>query len=391
MKILYVLNSSKYGGMETHVLDLVREMKKRGHDVFVWCPKGEMFGKYENDGALVTEAYIRKDVDLEFIKNLRKFVNENEIDIVHAHELKAVCNSLLACRKSKVKAIITHTHTPISEWQINSLKKFFDVKIYSYLVNKYSDAEIALTESKKKVKIKEGISEEKLVVIPNGLDMSGFEISDEKRAEYKKEIKSRFNIPEDAFIFGNMGRITREKGHEILVKAFAYFLNFEISNEKKGNWKGKENFYLLIAGGGALEDEIRFLAKKLGVEKNVVITGRFEDSEKIKYLSAFDIFVFPTLAEGFGIVLTESLSMEIPTICSDLEVLKEVGDGFVSFFKTGDEKELADKMLNEYNKSRGNGRFFVSGAKEYVRENYSMEKFAESYESLYGKLLEKKR
>jgi len=38
MKILYVLNSSKYGGMENHVLDLVKEMKKRGHDIFVFCP-----------------------------------------------------------------------------------------------------------------------------------------------------------------------------------------------------------------------------------------------------------------------------------------------------------------------------------------------------------------
>jgi len=389
MKILYVLNSSKYGGMENHVLDLVREMKKRGHDIFVFCPQGEMLKKYENYGALVTEKYIKKDIDFEFIENLRKFVNEKEIDIVHSHELKAVCNSLIACRKGKVKAVVTHTHTPISEWQINPLKKFFDIKIYSHLVNKYSDAEIALTESKKKVKIKEGIKEEKLVVIPNGLDMSEFEISDEKKSEYKKEIKHKFSIPEEAFVFGNMGRITREKGHEILIKAFADFLNLKNLSEYD-----KKNSYLLIAGGGVLEDKIRDLAKDLEIEKNVIITGKFEDEEKIKYLSSFDIFLFPTLAEGFGIVLTESLSLGIPTVCSDLDVLKEVGDGFVSFFKTGDEKELANAMLNEYNRVRDlkkSGDFFISGAKEYVKENYSMEKFAENYEFLYKKLLEKKR
>jgi len=186
-----------------------------------------------------------------------------------------------------------------------------------------------------------------------------------------------------------MGRITKEKGHEILIKAFADFLNLKNLSEYD-----KKNSYLLIAGGGVLEDKIRDLAKDLEIEKNVIITGKFEDEEKIKYLSSFDIFLFPTLAEGFGIVLTESLSLGIPTICSDLDVLKEVGDGFVSFFKTGDEKELANAMLNEYNKVRDlkkSGDFFISGAKEYVKENYSMEKFAENYEFLYKKLLEKKR
>ena len=153
MKILYVLNSSKFGGMEVHVLDLVKGMVKKGHEVFVWCPKGEMSDLYQNNGAVVTNEFISKDFDFKYIAKLKKYVEDNNIDIVHAHELKAVVNSLLACRNTKVKAVVTHTHTPISEWQINSIKKFLNVKLYSYVVNKLSSAEIALTESKKKVKI----------------------------------------------------------------------------------------------------------------------------------------------------------------------------------------------------------------------------------------------
>lgn len=378
MKILYTLNSSKFGGMEVHVLDLVKGMVKKGHEVFVWCPEGQMSDLYKESGAQVTNEIIKRDIDGGYIKKLTSFVNENKIEIVHAHELKAVINSLLACNKTDAK-LVTHTHTPISEWQINPLKRFLNTKLNSFMVNKYSDVEIALTDSKKRVKIKEGLKEDRLFVIPNGLDTTKFILSSIQRYEYEKEIKARYGIPETAFIFGDLGRISEEKGHEILVRAFAKFLKTHIFR--------KENFYLMIVGGGVLEEKIGNLVKELGIEKNVVITGRFEDVDKVKYLSTFDVFVFPTLAEGFGIVLIESLFMGIPTIASDLEVLKEVGGEFVDFFKVGDSDDLADKMEDEYNKTGGDNKFIIEGAKEFVEKNYSMESFYENYENLYKKLI----
>lgn len=383
MKILYVLNSSKFGGMEVHVLDLVKGMVKKGHEVFVWCPQGDMSDLYQKNGAVVSNEFISKDFDFKYIANLKKYVEENNIDIVHSHELKAVVNSLLACRNTKVKAVVTHTHTPISEWQINSIKKFLNVKLYSYVVNKLSSAEIALTESKKKVKIKEGINEKILEVIPNGIDTSIFNIPALHRFEFEKEIKRRHGIPEDAFVFGNLGRITQEKGHEVLVRAFSKFLNSQLFR--------KEKMYLLIVGGGALEEKIKNLVNELGLDKNVVITGRFNDEDKIKYLSTFDVFVFPTLAEGFGIVLIEAMSMGLPVICSNLEVLKEVGGDYVKFFKVCDYQDLSDKMVDEYNKIGSENKTLVEGARDFVENNYSLESFVDKYDYLYLKLMGDKK
>ena len=338
---------------------------------------------YQKNGASVTNEFISKDFDFKYIKKLKKFVESEEIDIVHSHELKAVVNSLLACRDTGVKAVVTHTHTPISEWQINSIKKFLDVKLYSYMVNKLSSAEIALTESKKKVKMREGIKEKILEVIPNGLNTSVFKISPLRRIEFEKEIKRKHGIPEDAFVFGNLGRITQEKGHEILVRAFSKFLNSQPYR--------KEKLFLLIAGGGALEEKIKNLVGELGLDKNVVITGRFNDEDKIKYFSAFDVFVFPTLAEGFGIVLIEAMSMGLPVICSDLEVLKEVGGDYVEFFNVGDYQDLSDKMIDEYNKIVEGNKNLVEDAVDYVETNYSLESFIDKYDRLYLKLLGDKK
>jgi len=286
---------------------------------------------------------------------------------------------LLAGFLAGVKVRISHTHTPISEWRINKIKNFFTVLGYGFFINLFSTFEIALTESRRKIKIKEGINKKKLTVIPNGLDTSKFILSSVQRYENEKEIKNRYKIPEQAFVFGNIGRISAEKGHEVLVRAFAKFLETHIFR--------KENFFLMLVGGGVLEEKIKLMVEELGIEKNVVITGRFDDVDKIKYLSTFDVFVFPTLAEGFGIVLMESLVMGIPTICSDLEVLKEVGGDFVDFFKVGDVEDLANKMENEFNRTGGENKFIIEGAKEFVEKNYSMETFFESYNNLYKKLL----
>jgi len=379
MKILYVLNSSKFGGMEVHVGDLIRGMTQKGHEVFVWCPVGEMMEIYKKDGAVGFEHKIKFDIDLVYIFNLTKFLKKNSVDIIHAHELKAVINALLAGFLAGVKVRISHTHTPISEWRINKIKNFFTVLGYGFFINLFSTFEIALTESRRKIKIKEGINKKKLTVIPNGLDTSKFILSSVQRYENEKEIKNRYKIPEQAFVFGNIGRISAEKGHEVLVRAFAKFLETHIFR--------KENFFLMLVGGGVLEEKIKLMVEELGIEKNVVITGRFDDVDKIKYLSTFDVFVFPTLAEGFGIVLMESLVMGIPTICSDLEVLKEVGGDFVDFFKVGDVEDLANKMENEFNRTGGENKFIIEGAKEFVEKNYSMETFFESYNNLYKKLL----
>lgn len=383
MRILYVLNSSGFGGMEWHVHDLIKGMKNIGHEVFVWCPAGEMMEVYKKDGAIATERIVKHDIDISYIKDLVKYIKENSIDVVHSHELKAVANSLLAGYFSGIKVNVSHTHTPISEWKINPVLKFFDILIYSFLVNLFSSTEIALTNLKKKIKMKEGIKEKKLFVIPNGIETEKFDISLSQREEFKKEIKEKHNIPQSAFVFGNIGRITKEKGHETLILAFKKFL-------EKNSFE-KEDFYLLIVGGGELEDKVKDLSKSLGLDKNVIITGKFKEEDKVKYLSAFDVFLFPTFAEGFGIVLMESLVMGLPTICSDLEVLGEVGGGFIKIFRVGDEDDIADKMIDEVREMIGRENKLVEGAKEYIFDNYSMNKFVRNYENLYLRLLGDKK
>ena len=383
MKILYCLNSATPGGMEKHVLDLVHGMIGRGHEVFVWCPKGTVSDWFKEAGAEVTHAQVGFELDPVYIYKLTKFLSTHKIDVVHAHELKAAANALVAGTLAGTPVRISHVHTPISEWRIpNRIKGLFTrltIVGYSSEVNFLSTREIALTESRKRVKMAEGIKESTLEIIPNGVDVGAFATSELEKANLKREVLTKHNIPTDAFIMGNISRMTEEKGHEVLIQAFAEFLKLKSVEADK--------VHLLLAGGGKLESTYRQLTEELGLQGKVTITGIFPFEDIKKYYACLDIFIFPSLAEGFGIVLIEAMASGLPAICSDLEVLQEVGGSTVRYFETGNFKDLAEKMHNLYLK-RDNLAGLGDSAQSRVEDLYSMEKFIQSYQDLYLRLLE---
>lgn len=373
MRICYVLNSGNPGGMEQHVLDLAQGMHSKGHEVFIWMAGGEWVGKFQDvtDGVVVEE--IKYDIDPIYIYKLSKYLKTNKIDVLHAHEIKAVSNALIAGFIAGVAVRISHTHTPLSEWQINPLKKRLNLLGNFFLVNFLSSKEIALTPSRKRIKMREGILGSKLEIIPNGINVEEFKVSDNVRSEYREFILEKFDIPDDAFVFGVVGRISEEKGHLLLLEAFYKSMN------------KMPDAYLIFAGGGPLEEEVRDRIDFLSIDDRVKISGRFPKKDHKKYFSTFDCFVHPTLAEGFGIVVLEALASNMNMLVSDLEVLKEVGGDHVNYFKTNDEKDLSAKLIEIYKKGRTTP---ADNTKlDYVENSYSMDKFIDLYENLYSNLL----
>jgi len=362
MKIMYVLNSSQPGGMEYHVRDLANGMVSKGHEVYVWSPNGPLVPKFVNHSA----RKIKFDIDLGYIFSLFRFLKKHKIDIIHAHEPKSATNAMLSGFLARTKVRVAHTHTPISKWKVNPIKRKLNILIYTLLVNLFVTKEIALTESIKKIKIKEGIRKNKLIVVEpgNAVDVKRFTKDYPDALERMAEI---YNFPKDKFIFGCIGRLSEEKGHFILLNAYKKIVS-------------KDN-HLLIAGGGPLEKEIREKVVAFGLENKVTVTGRFVDEDLVPIYKSIDCFIHPTLAEGWGIVFIEAMLAKIPVIASDLEVLKEVGGDNAVYFETGNSYALAKKMFLVNNDK-------VASAYIWASSRYTLDKFVNSYEGLYFSLLE---
>jgi glycosyltransferase involved in cell wall biosynthesis len=138
--------------------------------------------------------------------------------VLHAHELKAVVNSLIAASRARTKVRVTHTHTPISMWQVSESSKKVNILADSIFVNSLATTEIALTDISRDIKIQEGIKKSKLTVIPNGIDTERFDIP-QNNAKY---IEARFvpaTIYPIALTFLKCQPYYRRKGHRVLIRA----------------------------------------------------------------------------------------------------------------------------------------------------------------------------
>ena len=363
--------------MEQHVLDLVESMVVKGHEVYVWCPQGVIAEDSKRLGAKVTLRKIKFDVDPFYILSLKKFLKENQIDIVHAHELKASTNAMIAAKLAGTEYRISHTHTPISEWQIAPLKKKLNLFVYPKIINNFATYEIALTESRKRIKEKEGIRKEKLYIVesPNAIKIENFVLEDSVRDEHKNYILDKYGLGEETVIWGCLGRLTEEKGHHILLEAFKMFLD-DLPDEEK------EKHHLKFTGGGHLQERFQERAKELDIESNITITGRFLDEDKIKHYASFNYFIHPSMAEGFGIVLIEAMTVGIPVIASNLEVFKEVADDTVTYFETGNAKHLSE-VMKKVHKGEIKTHEMKKRAQKRVIDNYTYDKFADNYDQFY--------
>ncbi len=233
-----------------------------------------------------------------------------------------------------------------------------------------STFEIALTESIKSQKIKEGILPIKLKIIPNALDSFFInEIDNYKEGKLdEKFIKSTFRSNYYSFLF--LSRLTREKNQILLIETFYDFL------------KKYPNSELILAGKGSDLELIKRKVRDLNLVNNVKILTDVSNREKMVLYLNCDCFVFPSLAEGFGITLLEAMYTCYPIVSSNLKVLREVSKNKVLFFKSNTQKSLLSKLVEAYNIKKDMN--ILEENKKFIRDTYSIEKYISNYLKVYG-------
>lgn len=166
-----------------------------------------------------------------------------------------------------------------------------------------------------------------------GVNLEKFDIL--QKIQYRKEIRNQYGIPEDAFVYGFVGRITRDKGINELLAAYKQLL--------------PENTYLMMVGREELDknnDMDLFSWSK--ESENVIYTGQTNVVEK--YLSAMDVYILPSYREGFGSGVIEAEAMGLPVIVSDIpgptDAMLKDETGFV--VKKADVKSLVEAMDRIY-------------------------------------------
>ena len=364
-------HSAEFGGVEKQILDIIKGLSKE-IEITVLCPSGPLVSEYLKAGAKRhIEMTPKAEFDLLYSFRIAKLVKTEGYDIVHGHELKAGSLAIFGAWMGRSPKRIYHVHTPFSQWKYTGLKRFpalFINTFVNFVVgNLFATKVIALTKSIRDIRIhKEFIFRSKIKVIPNGLDVQNLKFTDSGRSK----VRQLYKVSNDTLLFGLVSRLTAEKGHIDLIQAYAEFRKLSSQKTK-----------LLIAGGGSLLSETTKLARDLRISDYVVFTGRFTDKDKASLYSAIDVFVFPTHAEGFGYVMLEAMSVGIPVIANDIQILRDVGGDAIIYTDARNSQALAKTMQKVANDVTLQS-FLKEKGREQVKK-YSMENFIQKYKKLY--------
>ncbi|MBS0029810.1 glycosyltransferase family 4 protein [Chitinophaga sp. 22321] len=306
-RVLETIRQGKIGGGESHVLDLVASLDKTAFEPIVLSfTDGPMITALEKLGVPAYVIASEKAFDISVWKKVRKFIEEQRIDIVHVHGTRANTNVLWAARNLGLPVVYT-----IHGWSfhdgLHPLTRRLRVAAEKFITRK-TQVNICVSESNRQTGIKafNGFSG---VVVRNGVNLQKFNPD----AAYP-DVRGAYGIPADKLLLCYIARMTYQKDPVSMIHAFAAAL------------KSRPELHLLMIGDGELKEAAVQAAKELQVENHVTFDGFRQDVPAV--LNAADIYCLPSLWEGFPIGVLEAMAMGKAVIASDVDGTREaVKDG----------------------------------------------------------------
>ena len=206
-------------------------------------------------------------------------------------------------------------------------------------------------------------------VISNGVNAAFFSWRD------PASFIEKFKIPKDRQRIVFVGRVHPEKDIETAIRALPLIL------------KKRPDVQLIIVGFGFVEASLKRLAKKLGVQEHVTMTGRVDDNDLVMAYSAADLFVMPSLAELEGMAVLEAMATGAPVLIADAP--ESAARYFVEengfLFSPRDHHDLAEKALRILSDPKLMKKMRAASLEKV--KNYDINRSVERLEALYHSLV----
>jgi len=237
-------------------------------------------------------------------------------------------------------------------------------RLHAWMVNAgFATALVAVSQLVRQQSIEEGIRPEKIVVIPNGVDLP--EIQPDQAALIRKEAA----LDEDAFLILTAGRLWAEKGHIHLVRAMPEVV------------QAVPKVVLALAGEGVLRPELEAEVRKLNVEDHFRFLGVRRDV--LNWMAAADLFVLPSNSEGMPNALLEAMGLGLPVVATRVGGVPEIiRDGETGCLVPPQNPSALAIAIIALLRSPQERKRLGLNAREMVRREFQMEKMCDRYKSL---------
>lgn len=286
-RVLEAITPSRIGGAEVYVADMCEGLAQLGVDVELFCPAGRPFVDYAADRGLSCHTWkTRGKLDPITVIRLARLIKSTRANIIHTHLSTASLLGAFGARLAGVPSV-AHVHG------LNSATCF-----------KHSTAVIAVSEAVKKHLCVQGLREDRVRVVHNGVDLAKF--APMPRDEARREL----GMDTDAELIGVFGRLSSEKGQRLALESMALL------------GKTRPDARMLIVGDGKDREELVALAGSLGIGERVIFEPFNPDIRPM--ISACDVVLVPSLKEGFGLVAVNAMALRRPVVATNVGGLPEI-------------------------------------------------------------------
>jgi len=309
-KIVHIAKATGIYGMEKHLLALLPALQQRYRVAFIVLfeketPVAEYLNLLRVSGIEVFPVPITCDIDPKTLAAVAALLRRLRPDLVHTHLIHGDCYGIAAAAMAGCRVIVSTRHND------DAFRRRLPVRMLSRLLATRIRTLIAISDWVARFAATvEGIPAEKIIKIHYG-------IKPPRPTQQAGAVRAALGLSDTDVLLGITARLTRQKGHGHLLEAFA------LARKECPTLK------LLIAGEGPLRSELETRIRDNRLDDAVFLTGYRSDIGDV--LAALDVFVHPSLWEGFGLAILEAMAAGRPVVATNASAIPElVGDAGIA-------------------------------------------------------------
>ena len=367
IRVLHVAEAA--GGVERYLQTLFKYSDKEQVENILVCSQNYDYKKMKSlaDRVIVLKMahQINPSSDIKVEKALRRIIKQLKPDIVYAHSSKAGALARIADLGLKNK-VIYNPHG----WAFNMQQSAKKKEMYKWVEKisaHFCDKIVCISDAEKESALREKICKpSKLQVIYNGIDLEEIE-------KTTPMSRAQLGIPEDAFVVGMVGRLSKQKAPDTFVKS-AKLIKEKIPNA-----------FFLMVGDGELRDQVESLINQYDLGSSFLITGWVDNPTA--YMKIMDVGMLLSRWEGFGLVLPEYMACGVPIIATNVDAIPNiVKDGVNGMLINKDSFVGAQKVCTRLNSDTELKDRIIASAKSMVKNKFGAKRVAKESIELYKNL-----
>lgn len=362
MKILFLTTHFNTGGITSYLLNLTKGLVQDGHEVIVISSGGNCVDELKSLQAaditydLKTKSELSPKIYLQ-LNQLIRLIKEESIDLIHA--------------QTRITQVMAHcAHKLCGIPVVTTCHGFFRPRWSRRKFHCWGQRVIAISDDVfSHLKSDFHLPQEQMALVPHGIDIDAFPLIDEQR-----RVKTKREMNLKGPVVGIISRLSDVKGISFLIEA----MQDVISKFPQAQ--------CLIVGEGKEEKLLRNKVSDLCLQESIHFYPIVNQTPKM--LSAFDVFVMPSLKEGLGLSVMEAQAMGLPVVASRVGGLKTlIQEGKTGFLVLPADKKALTLAINHVLSHPQQAAAMGSQARMMIEERFSLKQMTEKTLAVYQEVV----